>query len=62
MNIIQQPVKLYNYNHQIIAKNIINIMEEFIQELKEFKTRSMTIFMVVQAVMGLALALGLELF
>ena len=33
-----------------------------IQELKEFKTRSMTIFMVVQAAMGLALALGLELF
>ena len=33
-----------------------------IEELKEFKTRSMTIFMVVQAAMGLALAIALEIF
>ena len=33
-----------------------------IEELKEFKTRSMTIFMIVQAAMGLALAIALEIF
>ena len=33
-----------------------------IEDLKEFKTRSMTIFMVVQAFMGVALALALEIF
>ena len=33
-----------------------------IESLKEFKTRSMTIFMVVQAFMGVALAVALEVF
>ena len=33
-----------------------------IEELKEFKTKAVTMFMVVQAIMGVAVALALEIF
>jgi len=33
-----------------------------IEELKEFKTKAVTIFMVVQAFMGVAMAVALEIF
>jgi len=33
-----------------------------IEELKEFKTKAVTIFMVVQALMGVAMAAALEIF
>ena len=33
-----------------------------IEDLKEFKTKAVTIFMVVQALMGVAMAVALEIF
>lgn len=35
---------------------------EEIEELKEFKTRAVTMFMVVQGLMGIAMAIALEIF
>jgi Tfp pilus assembly protein PilO len=35
---------------------------EDIEELKEFKTKAVTMFMVVQTIMGIALALALDIF
>ena len=35
---------------------------EEIEELKEFKTRAVTMFMVVQCLMGIAMAIALEIF
>ena len=33
-----------------------------VEELKEFKTKSVTMFMVVQTIMGIAMAWALEIF
>ena len=35
---------------------------EEVEELKEFKTKAITAFMVVQAFMGIAMAIALEIF
>jgi len=35
---------------------------EEIEELKEFKTKAVTIFMVIQTLMGIAMAWGLDIF
>ena len=39
----------------------MQIKFEEVEELKEFKTRAVTMFMVVQAIMAIAMAVALEI-
>tara|TARA_R110002074_G_scaffold154450_1_gene310011 strand:- start:1544 stop:1867 length:324 start_codon:yes stop_codon:yes gene_type:complete len=47
---------------EVASPTQIQIKFEEIEELKEFKTKAVTMFMVVQAAMAFALAIALEIF
>lgn len=47
---------------EVASPTQMQIKFEEVEELKTFKTRAITMFMVVQAVMGIAIAVALEIF
>ena len=47
---------------EVASPTQLQIKFDEIEELKEFKTKAVTMFMVVQAIMGIAVALALEIF
>tara|TARA_R110000796_G_scaffold245239_2_gene369376 strand:- start:236 stop:565 length:330 start_codon:yes stop_codon:yes gene_type:complete len=47
---------------EVASPTQMHIKFEEVEELKEFKTRAITMFMVVQAFMGIAMAWALEIF
>ena len=47
---------------EVSSPTQMQIKFEEIEELKEFKTRAVTMFMVVQGIMAFAIALALEIF
>ena len=47
---------------EVASPTQMQIKFEEVEELKEFKTRAITMFMVVQAFMGIAMAIALEIF
>ncbi len=47
---------------EVASPTQLQIKFDEIEELKEFKTKAVTMFMVVQAIMGVAVALALEIF
>lgn len=47
---------------EVASPTQMQIKFEEIEELKEFKTKSVTMFMVVQGLMGIAMAIALEIF
>tara|TARA_B100001094_G_scaffold227665_1_gene222192 strand:+ start:1069 stop:1428 length:360 start_codon:yes stop_codon:yes gene_type:complete len=58
-----QDIKLWKEKiDEVASPTQLQIKFEEIEELKVFKTRAVTMFMVVQAVMGVAVAVALEIF
>jgi hypothetical protein len=47
---------------EVASPTQMQIKFEEVEELKTFKTRAITMFMVVQAAMGIAIAVALEIF
>tara|TARA_R110000787_G_scaffold251236_1_gene356736 strand:- start:1038 stop:1364 length:327 start_codon:yes stop_codon:yes gene_type:complete len=47
---------------EVASPSQLQIKFEEVEELKEFKTKAITMFMVVQAVMAIAMAWALEIF
>ena len=47
---------------EVVSPTQMQIKFEEVEELKEFKTKAVTMFMVVQTIMGLAMAWALEIF
>lgn len=47
---------------EVASPTQMQIKFEEIEELKEFKTKAVTMFMVIQTVMGIAMALALDIF
>jgi uncharacterized coiled-coil DUF342 family protein len=47
---------------EVASPSQLQIKFEEVEELKIFKTKAVTMFMVVQAVMGVAVAIALEIF
>jgi|TARA_R110000787_G_scaffold114375_1_gene224073 hypothetical protein len=47
---------------EVASPSQLQIKFEEVEELKEFKIKAVTIFMVVQTLMGIAIALALEIF
>ncbi len=47
---------------EVASPTQLQMKFEEIEELKEFKTKAITAFMVVQAFMGIAMAIALEIF
>ena len=47
---------------EVASPTQLQIKFDEVEELKEFKTKAVTMFMVVQAVMGIAVAVALEIF
>jgi len=47
---------------EVASPSQMKVKFEEIEELKEFKTKAITAFMVVQAFMGIAMAIALEIF
>ena len=47
---------------EVASPTQLQIKIDEIEELKEFKTKAVTMFMVVQTIMGIAVALALEIF
>ena len=47
---------------EVASPSQLQIKVEEVEELKMFKTKAVTMFMVVQAVMGVAVAIALEIF
>jgi hypothetical protein len=47
---------------EVASPTQLQIKFDEIEQLKEFKTRAVTMFMVVQAAMGIAIAIALEIF
>jgi len=47
---------------EVASPSQLQIKFEEVEELKEFKIKAITIFMVVQTLMGIAIALALEIF
>jgi hypothetical protein len=47
---------------EVASPTQLQIKFEEVEELKEFKIRAITMFMVVQAVMAIAMAVALEVF
>ena len=47
---------------EVASPSQLQIKFEEVEELKIFKTKAVTMFMVVQAIMGVAMAIALEIF
>tara|TARA_R110002110_G_C13302020_1_gene704466 strand:- start:677 stop:1006 length:330 start_codon:yes stop_codon:yes gene_type:complete len=47
---------------EVASPSQMKVKFEEVEELKEFKTKAITAFMVVQAFMGIAMAIALEIF
>ena len=47
---------------EVASPTQLQIKFDEVEELKEFKTKAVTMFMVVQAIMGIAMAAALEIF
>jgi DNA repair exonuclease SbcCD ATPase subunit len=47
---------------EVASPTQMQVKFEEVEELKEFKTKAITMFMVVQGIVGIALALALEIF
>ena len=47
---------------EVASPTQLQIKFDEVEELKEFKTKAVTMFMVVQAIMGIAMAVALEIF
>jgi len=47
---------------EVASPTQLQIKFEEVEQLKEFKTKAVTMFMVVQTIMGIAVALALEIF
>ncbi len=47
---------------EVASPTQLQIKFDEVEELKEFKTKAVTMFMVVQAIMGIAVAVALEIF
>ena len=47
---------------EVASPTQLQINFDEVEELKEFKTKAVTMFMVVQAIMGIAMAVALEIF
>ena len=47
---------------EVASPTQLQIKFDEVEELKEFKSKSVTMFMVVQAIMGIAMAVALEIF
>lgn len=47
---------------EIASPSQLQIKFDEVEELKTFKTKAVTMFMVVQAIMGIAMAIALEIF
>jgi len=47
---------------EVVSAPQLKALVDEVQTLKDFKTRAMTMFMVVQTIMGLAVAWALEIF
>ena len=47
---------------EVVSAPQLKVLVDEVQTLKDFKTKSMTMFMVVQTIMGVAMAWALEIF
>ena len=47
---------------EVASPTQLQIKFDEVEDLKEFKTKAVTMFMVVQAIMGVAVAIALEIF
>jgi len=58
-----QDIKIWKEKiDEVASPTQLQIKFDEVEELKEFKTKAVTMFMVVQAIMGIAVAVALEIF
>ena len=58
-----QDIKIWKEKiDEVASPSQLQIKFDEVEDLKEFKTKAVTMFMVVQAIMGIAVAVALEIF